>query len=48
MTQRTSTMAALTVAGLLAVLAPAFAAQNDTKGSPSQQVGADHGSHSGR
>lgn len=37
MTQRTNTMAALTVAGLLAVLAPAFAAQNDTKGSLSQQ-----------
>jgi putative membrane protein len=37
MTQKTNTMAALTVAGLLAVLAPAFAAQNDTKGSLSQQ-----------
>lgn len=37
MTQRTNTMAALTVAGLLAVLAPAFAAQNDAKGSLSQQ-----------
>jgi putative membrane protein len=37
MTQKTNTMAALTVAGLLAVLAPAFAAQNDAKGSLSQQ-----------
>jgi len=37
MTQKTNTMAALAVAGLLAVLAPAFAAQNDTKGSLSQQ-----------
>lgn len=31
MTQKTNTMAALTVAGLLAVLAPAFAAQTETK-----------------
>lgn len=37
MTQRTNTMAALTVAGLLAVLAPAFAAQTETKGALSQQ-----------
>lgn len=37
MTQRTNTMAALTVAGLLAVLAPAFAAQTETKGSLTQQ-----------
>lgn len=36
MTQRTNTMAALTVAGLLAVLAPAFA-QNATKSALSQQ-----------
>lgn len=36
MTQRTNTMAALTVAGLLAVLAPAFA-QNNAKGALSQQ-----------
>src|SRR4028119_935998 len=37
MTQKTNTMAALTVAGLLAVLAPAFAAQTETKGSLTQQ-----------